>query len=190
MGSLQNAATKTLLSVPRELADQQKLGFPHQFLSPKVSVRSISRAEGTAISLLAALWCHAIVTNCPDAESQRALAGLLMLPVGFSIIARFLLYCGRYWPPISLWGRIRTGRYVIPRYDRVLVAPILAAVVLLGGVSLVDLARLRTTPGMPIVIAISLWINVCLGPRLLDWRLTGGHRLGLGIRNRQLYAEP
>ena len=103
---------------------------------------------------------------------------------------RVIRYCGNYWPPISILGRLTTGRLLLPRYDRVFVAPLLAFVVLFTGLSYSLENRTTGTWDMPLVLTVCLWLNLCLGPKLLDWRLTGGHRLFLGPRSRQFFAEP
>lgn len=80
-------------------------------------------------------------------------------------------------PPIGLFGRIATGRLVIPGYDKVAVAP---ACVLLAGV---ELSRLLAVAGggviasISIVVAVCLFLSLALGPSQADWELTGNHRL-------------
>jgi len=177
-------------SRPRPSVGSHPLGFPFQYLAPKQAVPAISLAEGTMVSLLAGAWGHAIVVNWPDAESQYGCSVLVCLgPVLAANVVRLILFCGHYWPPISLLGRLATRRYVVWRYDRVLVAPWLALLVLVaGGLQFLPTGAGRTW-GMPLVLAVGLWLNLNLGPRLLDWRLTGGHRLGMGIRDRQTFVE-
>ena len=173
-------------------AAERQLGFPFKYLAPKQAAPSISLAEGTAISLLAGAWVYALIANGPDAEAQCGMSVLpCVLPLLFATGARLALYCWSYWPPISLLGRLRTGRFIIWRYDRVLVAPLATLVVVIAGtLLLVQAGETAVTWGMPIVLALGLWFNLNLGPSLLAWRLTGGHRLGLGLLNRQMYSEP
>ncbi len=167
------------------------LGFPFQYLAPKPNAPAISLVEGTALSLLAGAWAHALVANGPDAESQTPISVLACLfPVVIATVTRLVLYCGNYWPPISLLGRFATGRYVILRYDRVFAAPLMALLVLTIGCLFFLTTGAGRSWGMPLVLTLGLWLNLNLGPGLLVWRLTGGHRLGLGIRSRQLFAEP
>jgi hypothetical protein len=171
-------------------AKNQRLGFPFEYLSPKQNVPSISVAEGTAISLLAGVWAHACLANAPTAEARTAISFFTCIaPVTAVTVVRLALYCGVYWPPISVFGRLTTGRFIIPRYDRVFVAPLIASIVSIPGCLLFQ----ETSPvwGMPLVLTLGLWLNLNLGPKLLDWRLTGGHRLGLTLyRDRTMFAEP
>ena len=45
------------------------------------------------------------------------------------VIGRTCAYCIGYAPPINIWGRIATGRLIIPGYDHVIVAPATALAV-------------------------------------------------------------
>ncbi|MGO8750998.1 MAG: hypothetical protein ACLQNE_34060 [Thermoguttaceae bacterium] len=178
-------------SQQRQSAENHPLGFPFQFLAPKLSVPAIGLAEGTALSLLAGVWAYALIANGPDADSQVGISVFVcLIPVLVATATRLVLYCGNYWPPISLLGRLATSRFIIVRYDQVLVAPLMALLVLAAGCLLFLRTGQGATWGMPLVLAIGLWFNLNLGPRLLVWRLTGGHRIGLGLSNRQLFAEP
>jgi hypothetical protein len=90
---------------------------------------------------------------------------------------RVLVYCAVCWSPISLAGRLRTGRLIIPGYDQALVAPLL--ILATGGVlpgTLIDLDA-----PLPLVAAAVAPLLVVLtfgaGPTLERWRLTGAYRL-------------
>ena len=99
--------------------------------------------------------------------------------------ARILTYVVPYWPPIGLWGRIRTGRWIIPGYDRVFVAPLLsllATAVLVPSIPLFGLPWLLAGPAC---FAITLWIALNVGPSLTAWKLTGKHRIGF-LRNQPM----
>jgi hypothetical protein len=168
-----------------------RLGFPYQFLAPKQTIPSVSLAEGTAISLLAGAWAHAALSLCPDAESRTGTSIIVCVaPASIATLIRIIRYCGNYWPPISVLGRLATGRIIVQRYDRVLVAPLLSFLVLFLGMNISMPDRAVGTWDMPLVMTVCLWLTLSLGPSLQEWRLTGGHRLGLGIRSRQLFAEP
>jgi len=46
-----------------------------------------------------------------------------IIAIGCALV-RAATYCATYWPPISLLGRLATGRLIIPGYDKVFIAPI------------------------------------------------------------------
>ena len=50
----------------------------------------------------------------------------VVIPCALMRVAR---YCGQLLPPISLWGRVRTGRFIIPGYDNVFIAPLAAVLI-------------------------------------------------------------
>lgn len=93
-------------------------------------------------------------------------------------LAHFL---GPYRAPINPLGRLLTGRWVIPRYDRVFLAPLAATVVavvlplLLGWYGIPLLWRYP----LALVVVVLALRNV--GPELSDWHLTGEHRLTPGM---------
>ena len=53
-----------------------------------------------------------------------------------ALVVRLLIYTGPFRPPISLRGRIATGRWVIPGYDYVLLAPLCTLLTALVGLVL------------------------------------------------------
>ena len=181
----------TLGSPSRPSLGNQSLGFPYQYLAPKQEVPAMNLGEGTVLSLLAGAWGHALIVNGTDLDARTTIAVMFcLIPLLIAATNRLIRYCGNYWPPISLMGRLATGRYIIWRYDRVLVAPLLALLVAAAGWLLFLRTQANLTWGMPAILTLGLWLNLNLGPRLLAWRLTGGHRLGLGPRDRQSFAEP
>jgi hypothetical protein len=106
-----------------------------------------------------------------------ALLAALFCVAGVAPFVRVVIHCDGYAPPISFLGRLATGRWIIPCYDQVFAAPLLAAATgyALGTLS----AYLGLDPlfSHPVVVAVVLFICLGLGPSLTDWRLTGEHRL-------------
>ncbi len=85
-------------------------------------------------------------------------------------------------PPISLLGRIATGRLIIPGYDMALLAPL--APILAAGV-LPDAATAVGIPmviGYPVAAGVVIWLALALPPRRTDWQLTGHHRIAYRLR--------
>ena len=86
-----------------------------------------------------------------------------------------------YFPPISLLGRLATGRLIIPGYDQALVAPLLLTTIvgLTGTITAFNHELLPIDPiyVVPIALTLTWWITVGMGPSLEVWRLTGNHRI-------------
>lgn len=154
------------------------VGWPYHALKPHPSGPVVSPATGTVVSLMLGWWFFAAFVGEPVRSYEiREYWFTYKLGVVLLGLGRGLVYCFGYLPPISLWGRIRTGRWIVPGYDRVLVAPIC---ILLAGYYF---PRLVISCGAPFSVAISLSVLVVvlltlnLGPNLSDWRLTGTHRM-------------
>jgi hypothetical protein len=97
---------------------------------------------------------------------------------GIGALHKVLQYIWSHAPPISLLGRLATGRLVIPSYDVVL-APVvyfaicLAATILLTGPILEWPARFV----LPVMLTIYLLLMNTACPDLIRWRLTCQARL-------------
>lgn len=133
---------------------------------------ALSAVAALALACLAMLEESNSVRECGESLTKIfIIVGIVMSTV------RTVVFCAVCWSPISLAGRLRTGRLIIPGYDQVLVAPllILATGVLLPGM-LIDLGA-----PLPFVAAAVAPLLVVLtfgmGPTLEQWRLTGAYRL-------------
>jgi hypothetical protein len=155
------------------------LGWPFGRLGPRFpSAPSLRRRDAILISLLVGWWVHVIGSLFAEAEARWASAAFpLLMGVGFGSLIRLALYCSGYLPPISGWGRIRTGCWIVRGYDQVFVAPILAVSV---AAALTSLALwFEWEPGFvaPVVMTLALVLLLGVGPELTAWRLTGNHRI-------------
>ena len=83
-------------------------------------------------------------------------------------------------PPLNLWGRIARGRLIIPGYDKVLIAPLLA----IGAFVTAMLVRLWFDElefiALPDGVITAWWLLYGMGPSLDSWRLTGNYRITKG----------
>ena len=89
-------------------------------------------------------------------------------------LASFLNY---YRPPISVLGRIRTGRWIIPGFDRCLVGPVLAVLAASTVLGLCQEAQVPQEITASLGITTVLLVTLTTPPRLREWRLTGEHRI-------------
>jgi hypothetical protein len=135
-------------------------------------------ADGVALGLLPAWWAFAASANAPDENIAATLVGIPLLYFVPALLAgRCLIYLSSCRPPISLWGRIMTFRWIIPGYDRALGAPLLVPF-LIGGIFYfghqwhLPLRYVFTS-----CIATALLVTLNMGPSLRPWRLTGAYRL-------------
>lgn len=138
---------------------------------------SIDWIDGIGVSLLTGwgLWVALrIEPPLPGevVELTRTLQGLAFLVAA----ARVGVYMLRRLPPISLAGRFATGRWIIPSYDQIFLAPL--AVMLVTGFLPVMARRAGANPEfyLPIGTAIVLLIAFNAGPMVKRWELVGEHR--------------
>jgi hypothetical protein len=155
------------------------LGWPFARLGPRfLNEPSISRRSAFLTSLLVGWWSYAVAALPWDpAEREGGLVVVVLIAAVSLPGIRLLIYINGYEAPISLLGRLATGRWFIPGYDQVFVAPLLAVWIGLELTVVVEFAGLDTLVGMPLVLALILLIVLSVGPSLKTWRLTGHHRI-------------
>jgi hypothetical protein len=111
------------------------------------------------------------VPTAPIAQGIVVISGLLL---GF---IRWATYASGYGAPITLRGRLATGRLIIPGYDKILVAPLC---LLMAAVAWQEVSN-RLGLGVPATIgagvAVLLFLTATLPPALGEWKLTGHHHL-------------
>jgi hypothetical protein len=163
------------------------LSWPFGRISPSIQAKNLSLAHGTALSLLVGLWVLAILTAMnrmkPIDDPKDPFPGVLvaLFPTVILVVVRLARYdLFRYAPPISLVGRVLTGRWIVPGYDQVLVAPLLALVLFAPLYSFLKRIGLEIRLAEAITVTAIGFILFNLGPRPRRWMLTGGHRILCG----------
>jgi len=113
-------------------------------------------------------------------EDVYASVKTMLLFMGWlCLMFRLCAYCTEHRPPLSLRGRLRTGRLIIPKYDQVLISPLAAL-----AVSYV-LPKLLLSWSVPLALVAFVSVFVILavtfggGPQLSQWQLAGEHRLSM-----------
>jgi hypothetical protein len=158
----------------------EELGWPFRVLAPKsVGFQGIQTQDAFFFSLLAGWFFYVVswlLMAAKDSKPEHAEYALYIF-LTFLIPGRFLIYLSGHLPPISFLGRVALGRWIIPKFDQIFLAPFLA---LLVGCSLPAFFGLV---GIEPILASSLTLSLCLftllgmGPSLKGWRLTGHHRI-------------
>lgn len=156
----------------------EKMGWPYDALTPNPIVPALRTSDGWLLSLLAGCWTRAailvITRDKPASDPILAFAFLVFLSC---VVWRIGLYVAGSIPPISILGRATTGRLVIPGYDRIFVAPLLA----LGAALLVgELHRryqLEWSVADPLAVTGILVPLLTCRPTLRDWKLIGHCRM-------------
>ena len=148
--------------------------------------RSEALPDTLLVGLLAGWWFFAVSWHFRAflADEVRYVFFCVFLTLG--AVARIITYCYSYQPPINLMGRLVHRRWIIPGYDQIFIAPILALFVAVVGWYVpvwTGVARLYVTPA---AVTLAWWTLFGMGPSLQTWRLTGNHRIGPGLANKNL----
>lgn len=150
-----------------------------------------TRLDRVAGAILLGWWYFVLFSftlHQVDAAVGQAIVYSAVLTV--SVAGRLFWYCYPCAPPINLWGRLFTGRWIIPAYDVALVAPLVT--LLFGWLAPIGCIA---TLGMKSIVALSccLSANVLLitlsGPAWERWQLTCPCRFRQGLRKAQLVDE-
>jgi hypothetical protein len=157
-----------------KIAPTPQLGWPFDIIRPRQPPSGISYLDGTIVSLLVGWTLYGVASNRDALEFSLGLGGLVVMMITFGRVG---LYCQSYRPPISLWGRIWTGRWIIPGYDKVLIPSIAVLVIAVVTVRLLERRVLEPQIVDPVAIALALFVLLNSGPSLEDWRHTGSHRI-------------
>lgn len=158
---------------PEDQRQLAKAGWPYWVLSAKYRRQSITTRNGAVISAMATWLCYCLIKST-GAKSQPELAVAVVL---VAAVVRTTVYLVDARPPFNILGRLRTGRIVVPGFDQVFLAPILAGSV----ATLADLVVRFSGDWFPMteagVVGMCLCILLNTGPSLKTWMLTGQNRL-------------
>lgn len=167
------------------------IGWPWNQLAPTSPRLRIPRFDAICLSLLGGwfLWVAGMVfvalqnAGNPNRGLNLGFTQFLMSKAIFwttmvIVIRRIAIYIYGRRPPLTLFGRLFTGRWIIPSYDQILLAPLMAVILAAAGGTLV------WWPGNPaplatagVVEAVLLLVGLTSGPTLEKWRLTASHRV-------------
>jgi hypothetical protein len=161
------------------------LGWPFERLGPGFSFDNPFTLGDSLLTGLLAGWLLFVAgyqINTYDVKKSNEM--ILMVSSFFlagGAIMRIACYCDGYVSPLSLWGRLAHGRLIIPGYDQVYLAPLVAV---LAFVAMATLPLWSGIPGLiaiPIGLTMTWWTLFGMGPSLNAWRLTGNHRIVKGL---------
>lgn len=163
----------------REQAIRQRvIGWPFKYLNVYETFE-ISISGAFMLSLLLTWWVHVIRWALGSPPISVGLFVFLVIHIAFY---RAGIYVGIYRPPISLLGRFFTGRLVIPRYDKIYVAPIcvlLSGTVLPFGLHHLGLGKVWN---LELCFFLVVFLALSLPPSLREWRLTGAYRISRHVQ--------
>jgi hypothetical protein len=156
----------------------RSLGWPFDLLRPNQPPAAIPWRDGTALSLLGGWWAYAIAAPLEPRAQQGVLYFILLIGAACMALIRLNRYTANYRPPINAWGRLITLRWIVPGYDKVLIAPILAFAIPWIAIGwFIEPKKLDPLLVAPIALAGVCMVVLNFGPTLHNWRHTGNHRI-------------
>lgn len=172
-----------------------ELGWPFSVCSPVKPTPGLGKAERCLIAGLVGLWfvCLSQLLTA-DMKKGEAIGPGYFLVIGYTTAGLALWRLGRtfsqFKSPISLMGRLRTGRWIIPEFDKAIfgIAGLIATPVLMTimGAWWLQLSMFWLGPFM---LVCTLWANILIGPDLDTWKLTAPSRLSPGTLNKRAFDQ-
>jgi len=151
------------------------LGWTFERLGPEPVKVRVPFFDAVIVSLLFGGSVYVTLSKS-FADARRTIEVFLVLAGFFAALIRFGVYCGGSSNPLGLRARIATGRLIIPRFDQVLVAPLLLAALL--ATSLVVWIQRPVEPiEAGTFAALIVFILFGMGPSLRRFRLTGAYNI-------------
>jgi hypothetical protein len=111
------------------------------------------------------------------------MGGILLAAIVAALI-RIFVYIIAAKPPVSIFGRMATGRLILPRYDHVFLAPIATVAAALAMVQIGVRIPMLASLWVGLTVAIVVATLLCLGPTISSWRLTSQSRLTTSEQSR------
>jgi hypothetical protein len=169
--------TSNVLNEMREGAVKQKIiGWPSKHLN-YFKYKGISFRDAAGLSLVLTWWVHAVLW-----AMERPDVVALLVIISFAVMMMRIgtyLDGGAYTGPLTLAGRIFTGKLVISGYDIIFAAPLI--ILMCGTILPMGLRLYGVNNWVNFELCFFLIIFSCLaiGPNLKVWRLTGNYRIRL-----------
>lgn len=163
-------------------------GWPAGFLCRDGKKKIVTQIHAIGIALIASWLTYAMMWHFPidpDNAWERTVSCAVGLSI-YVILPRLYLYCWNYRPPMSILGRIATGKWFILGYDKVFV---FAIVILAGWFAGYQLAQMGYDVRFSLALATGLvvWGTLGVGPALREWSMTGDHRIVPGLRKKKMF---
>lgn len=150
--------------------------WPYGVLHHRRLRRTLSTFDAWALGLLAGWWISAMLAALPNPPAE-----LCYLLVGFPVLACILIRLYRYRAghasPISFSGRFWTGRWIIPAYDRVFLAPLAVLFTAAGLPPVLWSLHVPLAAIAGITTSLVMLVTLLAPPPLRHWQLTAPVRL-------------
>jgi hypothetical protein len=161
------------VGTPSGSGTQYHLGWPYLMLSPKVRPPAISQRTNLALGTLAGWWSFCVIKA---SDMDPSSGGVVLVFAIVAALIRLAVYTIGVAAPFNIWGRLATGRIVVPGFDKVFVTPLAVVVAAIIGNILINHSGTWYAVTESAVIAVLWWVLFGGGPTLRSWALTGQFR--------------
>jgi hypothetical protein len=165
-------------------------GWPHDQLRADLANHPRVKTHHAALSsALAGWWVFAVAGLIVPVDRNIVLLMILTVEAPALAILRLLIYRPGYAPPINLWGRLLTLRWIIPGYDQVYLGPLCTFLIPWPVLYAAVRSGLAVEFAAPVAAALTLFVALSCKPSLLSWRLTGRHRIVPTFQQRTEFVK-
>jgi hypothetical protein len=165
-------------------------GWPHdQLRTDPANHPRVKTHHAVLGSALAGWWAFAVAGLIVPMDRDIILLMILAVEAPALAFGRFLIYRPGYAPPINLWGRLVTLRWIIPGYDQVYLGPLCTFLIPWPVLYASVRWGLPFEIAAPVAAALTLFVALSCKPSLLRWRLTGRHRIVPTLQQRTEFVK-
>ncbi len=178
LGGLRYGLPTLVKPAPDAQAALGALGAPFEQLAPTAPPKPVRAYRAIAGAALIGWWTYCVTWRFwPATATTLDFAALVAIMSFGAALLRFVVYRSGSNPPLSLAGRWRTGRWLIPAYDTVYLMPLLTFATSVA--SAAALAVFGTSPAVAagITFGLTIFTAVMLPPTRAHWLLTSPRHL-------------
>jgi hypothetical protein len=175
LGGMRYGLPKVVKSLPEV---RTALGAPFEQLAPVAPPKPVPAYVALATSAMVGWWTYCLTWRSWSGKATRLDLYAVGAVVAFgAALIRFAAYRAGSGPPLSLFGRLRTGRWVIPDYDTVYLMPLVTF-----AASVASAAGLVFVGASPAVVAgvtvgLTTFTALILPPTRARWLLTSPRQI-------------
>lgn len=163
---------KSIWQTEVSIGGMSNVGWPYARLSPKFSSPPVSISASFFISLLIGWWYYCAILCFQFAPMHE----VIIIFAAMAALFRLLGYCARITPAFNLWGRLVTGRFIVPGFDQVFLTPLAAVLLAIVGCVIIRRSGSWCPEVESCVFALLWFVLLGGGPTYRKWILTGQHR--------------
>lgn len=178
LGGLRHGLPTLVKPAPDPQATLGALGAPSEQLAPTAPPTPVRAHRAFAGAALIGWWTYCVMWRYWSPTATTLDFAALVLILGFSTaLLRFVVYRSGSNPPLSLAGRWRTGRWLIPGYDTVYLMPLLTFATSLASGATLIVSGASPAVAAGITCCLTIFMAVVLPPTRAHWLLTSPRQL-------------